>query len=564
MTDQPPPRRGRCECPKCARRDRALIPRRASTVQTRLGAREISLAPRDRHLHHFRSIPPRLTIPIERVVDRDRKMLSCVLLGFLADGDHLVSYSTRDDGGGGDLQLQIWTFRPGRRAELLATSPLFESDGGDFRQSWWERMRWTGETAAPRAEFGEMGPETHMRVSVCESWDRKTLVVHGELGDRGHDGNRRARKCCVTVLPSPAAVPRGTPIAATHMTYVSAAESPFHPSWSGVTPAATPRECTLELGDDGRGHEQGDEDPYAFDESERGLRHRVKKQKTAAEREVMDGGKFTLNTGDALFTVDISTATLNPREPHDRALMEAQLQENIGAHVSVVPPCHSPLVTWHGCKTYDSGVGEDDVYLEDQGAFGDASPWIFVSTLPPSVRMCIITPWIALEMDKVLNSSLRAALDFGFSIRDYELLPLQYGLSSKDGEEPSMLVACLSVLEPSSWSHKPTCPGTMRVVVTVIDRQLDRTPGGGTVVYSHELPVLKAGRQSTRQLIHSARQHVMEVRRSIVIPTARWTRNASSMSNNYAVTCGLSVPVIRHSTLPICIVGYGASALRRS
>ena len=309
----------------------------------------------------------------------------------------------------------------------------------------------------------------------------------------------------------------------------------------------------------GEEREQG-EDPYAFDESERGPSHRVKKQKTAAEREVMDGGKFTLNTGDALFTVDISTATLNPREPHDRALMETQLQENIGAHVSVVPPCHSPLVTWHGGKTDDSGVGEDDVYLEDQGAFGDASPWIFVSTLPASVRMCIITPWIALEMDKVLNSSLRAALDFGFSIRDYELLPLQYGLSSKDGEEPSMLVACLSVLEPSSWSHQPTCPGTMRVVVTVIDRQLDRTPGGGNVVYSHELPVIKAGKQSTRQLIRSARQHLMEVRRSIMIPTARWTRNASSMSNHFVVTRGLSVPIIKHSTLPICIVGYGVSA----
>ena len=543
-------------CQQSSRHDRVLIPKRASTVQTRLGAREISIASRDRDHEHFRSIPPRLTVPIERVIDRDRKMLSCVLLGFLADGDHLVSYSTRGVDDGDELQLQIWTFRPGRRAELLATSPLFESEGGDFRRSWRERRRW----ALTRAEFGEMGPETHMLVQVCESWDRKTLVVHGELGERGYDGKLRAKKCCVTVLPSPAALPHGTPIAATHMTYVSAAESPFHPSWSGVTPAATPRESTLELGGDGdREREQG-EDPYAFDESERGPIHRVKKQKTAAEREVMDGGKFTLNTGDALFTVDISTATLNPREPHDRALMETQLQENIGAHVSVVPPCHSPLVTWHGGKTDDSGVGEDDVYLEDQGAFGDASPWIFVSTLPASVRMCIITPWIALEMDKVLNSSLRAALDFGFSIRDYELLPLQYGLSSKDGEEPSMLVACLSVLEPSSWSHQPTCPGTMRVVVTVIDRQLDRTPGGGNVVYSHELPVIKAGKQSTRQLIRSARQHLMEVRRSIMIPTARWTRNASSMSNHFVVTRGLSVPIIKHSTLPICIVGYGVSA----
>lgn len=79
-------------------------------------------------------------------------------------------------------------------------------------------------------------------------------------------------------------------------------------------------------------------------------------------------------------------------------------------------------------------------------------------------------------------------------------------------------------------------------------------------MYSHELPVIKAGKQSTRQLIRSARQHLMEVRRSIMIPTARWTRNASSMSNHFVVTRGLSVPIIKHSTLPICIVGYGVSA----
>ena len=58
-------------CQQCSRHDRVLIPKRASTVQTRLGAREISIASRDRDHEHFRSIPPRLTVPIERVLDRD-------------------------------------------------------------------------------------------------------------------------------------------------------------------------------------------------------------------------------------------------------------------------------------------------------------------------------------------------------------------------------------------------------------------------------------------------------------------------------------------------------------
>ena len=92
------------------------------------------------------------------------------------------------------------------------------------------------------SKLADAPTEANVRVHVCESWDRSTLVVHGEArrhgGEDGDGRGRIAKKCCVTVLPSPASVKPGTAIAATHMSYVSAALSPFHPSWSGVTPAA--------------------------------------------------------------------------------------------------------------------------------------------------------------------------------------------------------------------------------------------------------------------------------------------------------------------------------------
>ena len=525
---------------------------RASTVQSRLARREFTSASGAKPEQIFRSIPPRLTIPVERVIDDARKMLSCVLLGFTADGDHLVSYSA-EGGENFSFELQIWKFQPGARARLLATTPLFESDMGDFGRG----MRGLSEDFG--GAFADAPTEANVRVHVCESWDRSTLVVHGEArrhgGEDGDGRGRIAKKCCVTVLPSPASVKPGTAIAATHMSYVSAALSPFHPSWSGVTPAATPQDDALELGDEGEDTCIGA--PYAFNANEMSPRRKLRKS-DAVMRDLVDGGKFALNTADALLTVDIATATLNPRDAHDRSLMEVQLQGSIGSLVSVIPACHSPLVKWHGSDASDLSVGNEDVYVEDQGVLGDTAPYVYVSALPRSVRVCIITPWIALEMSKVLNSSLRAALDFGFTLRDYELFPLQYIVSPKSGEEPSMLVASLSVLAPSSWSHQPTCPGRMRVVVTIIDRQLDRTlSSGGHVVYSHELPVHTEGKQPTETLLHAARVHVMQMRKTCLIPTARWTRNASTMTNTNVVMTGRSASTIKHPTLPICIVGYG-------
>ena len=534
--------------------------KRRDDVQRRLHARALGArSAAQSNSRIFRAVPPRLCVPVERVVDAPRRMLECVLLGFLSSGDHVVSYRETERGG---CELEIWSFQPNARAELIATTPLFDCDGfGELHRGNGGGMRDSG---ALEGVMGPRDPGGGIRVHVCESWDGSTLIAHGEIRSGSSEefpGRRPAKRCAVTVLPNPASVRRGTSIAATHMSYVSAAHSPFHPSWSGLAPAATPRERALDIRYSEGGPEREDiDDPYAFhDESETSPRR--KSRKSDVVRHLVDSGKFTLNTADMLLTVDVATATLNPRDPHDRSLMEAQLPSNMG--VSVTPACHSPLVTWHGVYVSDHlSIDNEDVYVEDQGALGDTAQYVYVSALPSSVRVCIITPWIALEMEKVLKSSLRAALDFGFSVRDYELLPLQNCLAETSGEEPSMLVAMLSVLAPSSWNHQPMCPGRMRVVVTLIERRLDRTPGGGQIVYSHKLPVHAEGKQPTPALLNAARAHIMQVRKSIMIPTPRWTRNASTMTNTNVVTHGTSASTIKHPTLPIAIVGYGISATR--
>ena len=104
---------------------------RASTVQSRLARREFTSASGAKPEQIFGSIPPRLTIPVERVIDDARKMLSCVLLGFTADGDHLVSYSA-EGGENFSFELQIWKFQPGALALLEPPNPLPNTD---FRSS---------------------------------------------------------------------------------------------------------------------------------------------------------------------------------------------------------------------------------------------------------------------------------------------------------------------------------------------------------------------------------------------------------------------------------------------
>ena len=72
-------------------------------------------------------VPPDLQIPIETLVDEERSLLSAILLGFTRSGDHLVSYTTGEDG----WHLQLWSFDPGRRCRRLYNIPIFVANTED-------------------------------------------------------------------------------------------------------------------------------------------------------------------------------------------------------------------------------------------------------------------------------------------------------------------------------------------------------------------------------------------------------------------------------------------------
>lgn len=152
----------------------------------RLRQREVSGHPAKNKI--FTAIPARLASPVATLVDAPRaKLLECVLLGFTADGEHLVSYAALD--GARRYELQIWTFKPRTRCELVASVPLFSflgAFGGDARDE--DRL---GGDLLP--DFAD----AHLRITVCESADGSTLLVHGEpAGGRrfGDTGSRiRAR-----------------------------------------------------------------------------------------------------------------------------------------------------------------------------------------------------------------------------------------------------------------------------------------------------------------------------------------------------------------------------------
>ena len=57
----------------------------------------------------YAEIPPRLRAPIERILDRERRLLRAVVLGFTADGGHVVAHH-HDRANGGEHWVQFWTF----------------------------------------------------------------------------------------------------------------------------------------------------------------------------------------------------------------------------------------------------------------------------------------------------------------------------------------------------------------------------------------------------------------------------------------------------------------------
>ncbi len=85
----------------------------------------------------YAEIPPRLRAPIERILDRERRLLRAVVLGFTADGGHVVAHH-HDRANGGEHWVQFWTFdvhgkRPSR---LVREVPVMrERDGSSMRET---------------------------------------------------------------------------------------------------------------------------------------------------------------------------------------------------------------------------------------------------------------------------------------------------------------------------------------------------------------------------------------------------------------------------------------------
>lgn len=84
----------------------------------------------------YSEVPLRLQAPIERVLDKQRKLLRVVILGLTADGEHIVAHDSRGGLTGCDHSLQFWTFdvHGNVPAKLVREIPVLrERDGSSVR-----------------------------------------------------------------------------------------------------------------------------------------------------------------------------------------------------------------------------------------------------------------------------------------------------------------------------------------------------------------------------------------------------------------------------------------------
>ncbi|KAK9803572.1 hypothetical protein WJX72_001301 [[Myrmecia] bisecta] len=135
----------------------------------------------------YTQVPIRLQIPIETVLDDQRAMLSCVLLGFTRDGDHLISYTSTPVAAADNLEgyhLQVWRFSMTDRIERLSNIPLFQA-GSAGRPD--EHAELFGDTADAK------------RVTVCETADSQFLIVHGRSAEAVPDGQEAVNH--LTIIP---------------------------------------------------------------------------------------------------------------------------------------------------------------------------------------------------------------------------------------------------------------------------------------------------------------------------------------------------------------------------
>ncbi|KAL0052584.1 hypothetical protein WJX82_004262 [Trebouxia sp. C0006] len=140
----------------------------------------------EKHRNLFTRIPARLQFPVETVVDNQNRLLGCILLGFTAEGHHLLSYTSTHG-----YRVQIWRFLWGQQAELLAEIDLF---GGTSE---------IGSDSSDDDIFASTDLPTSMAVSITETADQRLLIVHGCPDSSDADDALADAMNHVTVVPHP-------------------------------------------------------------------------------------------------------------------------------------------------------------------------------------------------------------------------------------------------------------------------------------------------------------------------------------------------------------------------
>ena len=470
--------------------------RRSSNAFHRVRDRELGIRPR----RFFDAIPARLATPVERLVDPAGMLYRCVILGFLSAGDHLVSYTCAD----GRHELQLWGFRLGRRAWLVATVPLFATSEGE-----------ESATASGDAEemLGDAARE-QLRISVCESCDGEVLLVHGEPTSERAFGSSEApvaRRCFLTAVPSPAAPSRAAaraPLDATHMSYLTTSAAPFQPRIVGLVPAE-------------------DESPgthYA-----------------------------AVNAGDAVVAVRLSVDDADDDDPSNRrrgpagARLEALLSHSPGPTAPVrwataAPPSTSdvPGTNPSPSRTPSSASMRAWTAMEVDA--------VLTRALAATLRLGYSV--VDYEVH-VLGAAHGAGGGAGHSLASCVVSVLR----SRAAEERETVRR-----EGKKTSHPPQ----WRVVASVVECPLAPSPpppprllfsvevstagGANGATLPHRLPTSRA--------VAAARARLAAFRRAARVPVANRVRNAATLTNANVVAGGQSVSAIKHQSLPVCILGW--------
>ena len=481
-------------------------------------------------------------------MDAEGLLRRCVILGFCADGDHFVSYSVDQEG---RHDLQIWTFSPAGPATLLASVPAFRTDESDSPDS-------LGGGGASDSFVSESpfdpraGALDHLRISVCESPGRDVLVAHAEAEptapfSRG-GAAPAARRCFVTAVPSPAFRDRAATRAnlrATHASYLSTADVPFQPAW--------------------------------FTEEEEEDEERNERNESPAAASTRRAHFLVLNAGDALVGVRLDAGTEEPLgaaramdddgtsaserpEALDDARPEARLSFAAGP---------SSRVRWRG----DAGSG-----------FGDEEEPTSTGARARVVRM---RAWTALDADATLARALGATLrDGAHSLVDFETHVVRVAPSGGDffggayrpsggarASGASAAAAVTSVLRVREATDSAPRAPRFRAVASVASFPLrfPSAPGNeARLLFSVEVRAPRGGwgaasgagtrgrgRGGTHGVIAALRARLAAYRRATRVPSGRRVVAAAAMTNARAVASGESAAVIKHPTLPVCVLGWG-------